>query len=382
MGEASMMLPLLREGLAPAEELTELRGRLPVAGMEIPDEIGVKAWLVSGYAQVREVLGDPGRFSNDLSHLAGTGIEALAEQDPGGLGFRDPPEHTRLRRLLTREFTVRRLSRLQPRIDALVTELLDDVEAAGPGADLVERFAVPLPSQVICELLGVPDSDRAEFERRSTARFDMIAQFDNALDVVNESMDYLRGLAARERANPGEGLLGALVREHGDAVSDEDLAALADGVLTGGHETTASMVALGALELMRHPEQVEALHRNPHDVVEDLLRSMSVVQVAFPRFAREDTEVAGRAIGKGDAMICSLSAANTDPAATGSGHLAFGYGIHRCVGAELGRMELRAALPALFSRFPGLTPQIDDEDDLELRSFSIVFGMETLPVRW
>ena len=382
MGEASMMLPLLREGLSPAEELTELRGRLPVAEMEIPDEIGVRAWLVSGYAQVREVLGDPARFSNDLGHLAGTGIEALAEQDPGGLGFRDPPEHTRLRRLLTREFTVRRLSRLAPRIDALVTELLDDVAAAGPGADLVQRFAVPLPSQVICELLGVPADDRAEFERRSTARFDMIAQFDNALDVVNESMDYLRGLAARERANPGEGLLGALVREHGDAVSDEDLAALADGVLTGGHETTASMIALGALDLMRRPEQVADLHRDPHAAVEDLLRRMSVVQVAFPRFARADTVVAGRPITKGDAMICSLSAANTDPAAAGSGHLAFGYGIHRCVGAELGRMELRAALPALFRRFPGLTPQIEDDDDLEMRSFSIVFGMDTLPVRW
>jgi cytochrome P450 len=381
MGEASMMLPLLRDRLAPSGELTELRGRLPVASIEVPDEIGARGWLVTGYAQVREVLGDPVRFSNELSHLAGTGIEHLAEQDPGGLGFRDPPEHTRLRRLLTREFTVRRLARLSPRIDALVTELLDDVEAAGPGADLVERFAVPLPSQVICELLGVPPPDRAEFERRSTARFDMIAQFDNSLDVVNESMDYLRGLAARERANPGDGLLGALVREHGDNVSDEDLAQLADGVLTGGHETTASMIALSALELMTDEQLRGRLESDTHGVVEDLLRRMSVVQVAFPRFARHDTVVGGREIAQGDAMICSLSAANTDPAAHGAGHLAFGYGIHRCVGAELGRMELRAALPALFARFPGLTPGVE-EDDLELRSFSIVFGMEELPVRW
>ncbi len=385
MGEASMMLPLLRDRLAPSGELTELRGRLPVASLAVPDEIGARGWLVTGYAQVREVLGDPVRFSNDLSHLAGTGIEQLAEQDPGGLGFRDPPEHTRLRRLLTREFTVRRLARLGPRIDALVTELLDGMEAAGPGVDLVEHFAVPLPSQVICELLGVPDTDRAEFERRSTARFDMIAQFDGALDVVNESMDYLRGLAARARANPGDGLLGALVREHGDAVSDEDLAQLADGVLTGGHETTASMIALSAYELMSDSDEGKALRArladDAHGVVEDLLRRMSVVQVAFPRFARDDTVVGGREIAKGDAMICSLSAANTDPAAQGAGHLAFGYGIHRCVGAELGRMELRAALPALFARFPGLAPWVD-EDDLELRSFSIVFGMDDLPVRW
>lgn len=381
MGEASMMLPLLRDRLAPSGELTELRGRLPVASIEVPDEIGARGWLVTGYAQVREVLGDPVRFSNELSHLAGTGIEHLAEQDPGGLGFRDPPEHTRLRRLLTREFTVRRLARLSPRIDALVIELLDDMEAAGPGTDLVERFAVPLPSQVICELLGVPPPDRAEFERRSTARFDMIAQFDNSLDVVNESMDYLRGLAARERANPGDGLLGALVREHGDNVSDEDLAQLADGVLTGGHETTASMIALSALELMTDDRLRGRLESDTHGVVEDLLRRMSVVQVAFPRFARHDTVVGGREIAKGDAMICSLSAANTDPAAHGAGHLAFGYGIHRCVGAELGRMELRAALPALFARFPGLAPGVE-EDDLELRSFSIVFGMDELPVRW
>ncbi|TCK25123.1 cytochrome P450 [Pseudonocardia endophytica] len=381
MGEASMMLPLLRDRLAPSAELTELRGRLPVASIAVPDEIGARGWLVTGYAQVREVLGDTVRFSNELSHLAGTGIEQLAEQDPGGLGFRDPPEHTRLRRLLTREFTVRRLARLGPRIDALTTELLDAMQAEGPGVDLVERFAVPLPSQVICELLGVPDADRSEFERRSTARFDMIAQFDNSLDVVNESMDYLRGLAARERANPGEGLLGALVREHGDNVSDEDLAQLADGVLTGGHETTASMIALSAYELMSDEPLRSRLATDAHGVVEDLLRRMSVVQVAFPRFARDDTVVGGREIAKGDAMICSLSAANTDPAAHGAGHLAFGYGIHRCVGAELGRMELRAALPALFARFPALAPAVD-EDDLELRSFSIVFGMDNLPVRW
>ena len=381
MGEASMMLPLLRDRLAPSGELTELRGRLPVASIAVPDEIGARGWLVTGYAQVREVLGDTVRFSNELSHLAGTGIEQLAEQDPGGLGFRDPPEHTRLRRLLTREFTVRRLARLGPRIDALTTELLDGMEADGPGVDLVERFAVPLPSQVICELLGVPDADRTEFERRSTARFDMIAQFGNSLDVVNESLDYLRGLAARERAHPGDGLLGALVREHGDAVSDEDLAQLADGVLTGGHETTASMIALSACELMSDDALRARLFDDTHGVVEDLLRRMSVVQVAFPRFARDDTVVGGREIAKGDAMICSLSAANTDPAAHGAGHLAFGYGIHRCVGAELGRMELRAALPALFARLPGLTPAVD-EDDLELRPFSIVFGMDSLPVRW
>ncbi|NMH99329.1 cytochrome P450 [Pseudonocardia sp. K10HN5] len=373
----------MRIGLDPVPELAALRSERPVARLEVPDDLAV-VWLVTGHEEVRAVLGDTASFSNDLHNLAGTGLEMLAEQDPGGLGFRDPPEHTRLRRLLTPAFTVRRLRELQPRIEAVVAAQLDAMAAAGPGVDLVETFAVPVPSLVICELLGVPVADRAEFERRSVSRFDALGDMESSLAAVHESMDYLRGLVVAQRSNPGDGLLGMLIREHGDEVGDDDLAALADGVLTGGHETTASMLALGALVLLEDPQRRAAVLGDAAGVdavVEDLLRYLSVVQVAFPRFARHDVEVGGVRIGAGDVVLCSLSGADRDPALGSAGHLAFGHGLHRCVGAELGRMELRTAYPALLRRFPGLRLAVP-RDELAFRMFSIVYGVESLPVEW
>ena len=390
----ALYMPLLfaRDVLDPISELTARRESEPVSVLELP--FGIKAYLVTGYDAAKEVLGDATTFSNAFGNLGESD-----EQDPGGLGMTDPPYHTKLRRLLTPEFTMRRLQRLQPRIDAIVAEQLDAIEAAGPPADLVHLFALPIPSLVICELLGVPYSDRDDFQALSTARFDLAGD-ESPLDTIGTSLDYLQTLVLRERANPGEGLLGMLIRERGDELTDRELAGIADGILTGGHETTASSLSLGVLALLQSPEYFaqlggadgDAVHR----AVEELLRYLTVVQVAFPRFARTEIQIGGVTVPAGQMVLVSLSAADRDailvaeghpsmddfdPTRPASSHLAFGYGIHRCVGAELARMELRAAFPALARRFPTLRLAVPTAD-LAFRNSSIVYSVPTLPVVW
>lgn len=390
--EAALM-PLKRVGLDPVPELGSLRESAPVSRLPVP--FGVNVWLVAGYDAAKAVLSDAKAFSNDFANLAGT-AGVLPDQNPGGLGFADPPVHTRLRRLLTPEFTMRRLARLRPGIEAVVDERLEAIAAAGAGGrrvDLVQEFALPIPSLVICELLGVPYEDREEFQHLAVARFDLFGGAGASLGSISQSLEYLRQVVRKQREQPGDGLLGMIIKDHGDEVDDLELAGLADGVLTGGFETTASMLALGALILLRDRDTFDAIRDDDTAVngfVEEALRHLTVVQVAFPRFAREDVEIAGTRISKGDVVLCSLSGANRDDvlgpgmegfdsARPSTQHLAFGHGVHRCIGAELARMELRAAYPALVRRFPALRLAVPPEE-LTFRKSSIVYGVDSLPV--
>lgn len=386
----STLMPLRREGVDPVPALAKRRAKEPISKLALP--FGMTGWLVTGHTEAKTVLGKAADFSTDFTNIAGNaGISA--QQNPGGLGFSDPPTHTRLRRLLTPEFTMRRLGRLTPRIHSLVEERLDAMAAAEGPVDLVQEYAFPIPSLVICELLGVPYEDREEFQRLSTARFDLFGGAGASFGAISDSLSYLRDIVRKQRENPGDGLLGMIVREHGDDIEDEELTGLADGVLTGGLETTASMIALGTLVLLQHPQHFAALRDDDAVVdgfVEELLRYLTVVQVAFPRFAKVDMEIAGTKISRGDFVLCSLSGANRDealgpdmerfdPYREGPSHLAFGHGIHRCIGAELARMELRAALPALVRRFPGMRLAVAPED-LSFRKLSIVYGVDALPL--
>jgi cytochrome P450 len=382
------LMPLRRTGLDPVPELGEIRSREPISKVDIP--FGVNVWLVSGYEEAKIVLGNTKGYSNDFANLVGQ-HGASESHSPGGLGFADPPEHTRLRRLLTPEFTMRRLSRLTPGIKAIIDQRLDAMAAIDGPVDLVEEFALPIPSLVICELLGVPYEDRGEFQRFSMARFDLFGGATASLGAISESLQYLEGVVKKQRDDPGDGLLGMIIKEHGDEVGDIELAGLADGVLTGGFETTASMLALGALVLLQDRDAFDLIHDDDeavHGFVEELLRYLTVVQVAFPRFAREDVTVRGVDIAKGDVVVVSLAGADRDPvlgndlervdlAREPTSHLAFGYGVHRCIGAELARMELRAAYPALVRRFPSMRLA---DDDLTFRRVSIVYGVDRLPV--
>jgi cytochrome P450 len=386
--------PLHRRGVDPIPRLGEVRASEPVH--RLTSFLGMTVWLVSGEAEAREVLADTGAYSNDIRPLVGR-RGSTTDGDIGGLGFTDPPEHTRLRKLLTPEFTMRRLERLRPRIAEIVESQLDEVEraaAAGDGTvDLVPTFAFPVPFLVICELLGLPDEDRDTFRQLGSARFDVSYGGQGSFGAVSDSRKFLMEATRKQRSDPGEGLIGQIIREHGDEINDFDLGGLADGVFTGGLETSASMLALGTATLLDHPEDYQRIAHDPSTVdrtVEELLRYLTVVQVAFPRFPKQDVVLAGRRISKGDVVICHLAGANRDGRSGGdregfdparpaaSSHLAFGHGFHRCVGAELARMELRTAYPALARRFPGLRVV---GDDLGYRQLSIVYGLDTLPVR-
>ncbi|MGN6414299.1 cytochrome P450 [Flexivirga sp.] len=382
-----LTMPLRRNGMDPVPELGLMREQGPVQRMR--RVFGINVWLVTGYDEAKAVLADTKSYSTDIRPMLGMGSDVTI----GGLGFTDPPEHTRLRKILTPEFTLRRLARLQPVIDRVVSERLDAMEAAGPVVDLVEEFAFPIPFLVICELLGLPVEDREHFRKLGHARFDITEGGAGAFGAMSESRAFLQDAVNRQRLQPGDGLIGQIIRELGDDVSDDDLGGLADGVFTGGYETSASMLSLGTLALLREPASYALAGRPEHvdSVVAELLRYLSVVQITFPRFAKDDMELFGKPIKKGDVVIVSLSGANRDgalgadtdtinPHLDRPTHLGFGHGFHRCVGAELARMELRSAFLGLVGRFPQLELAVPPEQ-LTFRDLSIVYGVDSLPVR-
>lgn len=305
----------------------------------------------------------------------------------------DPPLHTTLRRYLTPEFTMRRLARLEPEIERVVAERLDAMEAAGPEVDLVSAFAFPVPFQVICELLGLPNEDREKFFSLGVARFDLTHGGAGMFGAAAHTRDFLIKAVAAQRAAPGDGLIGGLLKEHGDELDDLTLGGIADGVFLGGYETSASMLALGSYLLAESPDAIALLRKDPASVdrvVEELLRHLTVVQMGFVRFALRDLVLGTKQIAAGDVVAISLLGANRDPLLSDdpdtfdpqrapTRHLAFGHGIHRCVGAELARMELRIALRALAERFPDLAVTAPIQS-LDFRQLSVVYGVEELPV--
>ncbi|MEU8251541.1 cytochrome P450 [Nonomuraea sp. NPDC048916] len=395
----SETLPLYmrRTEFDPAPELGELRDEEGVGRVRTP--FGVEAWLVTRHADVREVLGDAERFRiaqmgiPELSGAPKLSEEDLAALRAGNLLGVDPPEHTRLRRMLTPEFTIRRMRRLEPRIRHIVDEHLDAMESAGSPADLVSSFALPIPSLVICELLGVPYEDRAVFQHRTSRMLDMSVPIQERMALQMESRAYMAGLVARNRAEPGEALLGMLVREHGDDLTANELIGIGGLLLLAGHETTSNMLSLGTLALLRHPDQLDLLRKEPERIdaaVEELLRWLSIVHSGTFKVTTTEVELGGRTIGAGELVACALPAANRDPALMPDadrlditrgepGHVAFGHGVHHCLGAPLARMEMRIAFPALFRRFPGLRPA---GPDVRFRSFNIVYGLASLDVAW
>ncbi|AXT84848.1 cytochrome P450 [Aeromicrobium sp. A1-2] len=388
-------VPLQRHGLDPVPRLAEIRATQPMHKLDLP--FNFRAYLVTGHDEARQILTDRDSYSNDIRHMF-HGDGPATSDDIGGLGFTDAPLHTRLRKIVTPEFTMRRLARLEPMISDIVDRQLDALAIEGTGADLAKHLAFPVPFQTICALLGLDYEDRDAFEKLGSARFDATNGGAAAFGAVSEQREFLFAAVAKQRKEPGPGLIGQILRDEGDLISDVDLAGLADGVFTGGYETTAGMIALGTIVLLRDPAYAELIRRGePADVeriVEELLRYLSVVQVAFPRFAKRDMELFGQRIKAGDVVLASLSGANRDPRSAGdhpdefdpyripaSGHLAFGHGIHRCIGAELARMELRIALPKLFQKFPDLA-LAKPQEELRFRELSFVYGVDELPVRF
>ncbi|MFI7616065.1 cytochrome P450 [Nonomuraea terrae] len=397
LSETTMPLHMRRVEFDPAPELAAARDEERVK--RIKTVFGDDAWLVTRFADIREVLGDHERFKvapQGVARLPGSPPmteEQKAKVRAGNLLGVDPPEHTRLRRMLTAEFTIRRMRRLEPRIQSIVDDHLDAMEAAGSPTDLVPAFALPIPSLVICELLGVPYEDREGFQRRTGRMLDMTAPGEDRLKAQFEQRAYMVDLVARIQADPGDDLLGMLVREHGDDLSADELVGIGGLLLFAGHETTSNMLSLGTLALLRHPEQLALLKQEPERIdatVEELLRWLSIVNNGTTKLTTEEVEVGGQVIPAGELVICSLPAANRDPGFLpdadrfdltrgAPGHLAFGHGVHHCIGAPLARMEMRIAFPALFRRFPDLRAV---EDGAAFRTFSIVYGLSSLKVAW
>jgi cytochrome P450 len=392
-------LHMRRDGFDPVPEMAALRDEEGVR--LVTTSFGFPAYLVTRHADVKEVLADTARFSNagrpafDVPGAPPVSDEERERMRAGNLLGFDPPEHTRLRRMLTPEFTVRRMRRLEPRIADIVDEHLDAMAKAGPPADLVADFALPVPSLVICELLGVPYSDRASFQARTSRQLDMSLPLDERLALAREGREYMSGLVARAQAAPGDDMLGMLVREHGDDLSTDELIGIAGLLLVAGHETTSNMLGLGTLALLRHPEQLALVRDDPAAVVpavEELLRWLGIVHSGIPRTTVEDVEVAGVAIPAGSLVVLALAAANRDPGFVtdadrldvtrdAAGHVAFGHGLHHCLGAPLARMEMRTAFPALLRRFPGLALAVP-YDEVGFRAFHFVYGLHALPVTW
>jgi cytochrome P450 len=390
-------LPTVRSNpFDPPPQLREYREQEPVRPLVYPD--GHVGWLVTGYEFSRSVLADR-RFSARSEFkrvpVPRPGADPFIGQPalPGWMVDMDAPEHTRLRRLLSAHFGARRTTLLRPGIERVVAERLDVMEEEGPPADLVEAFALPVPSLVICELLGVPYADREAFQRASTTLFSLQASAADGEAAMRELTDYLLRLIELKRSDPADDLLSALVA--GGRLNRDELAGLSVLLLTAGHETVASMLGLGAFALLGHPDQLAAFRADDClvvDVVEELLRYLTIFQFGVPRTPLVDVELNGRLIRAGESVTVSLPAANRDPdrfdrpdeldiRRPRKSHLAFGHGIHLCIGQHLARLELEIAYPALFRRFPDLHLTVRPEE-VEMFDDMGFYGAHHLPVAW
>ncbi|WP_214415420.1 cytochrome P450 [Sphaerisporangium fuscum] len=388
-------LPLERRNpFDPPPDLRAWREEGPIRPLLYAD--GHVGWLVTAYSTARAVLADP-RFSSDPDLLhppVGQRItQQLLAEVPGFFLREDPPEHTRFRRRLTGHFTVRHMQRLAPRIAEITAARLDAMEETGAPCDLVQEFALPVPSLVICELLGVPYAGHERFQRRSAVMLNLDSTPDQVREAMYDLLDFMRELVDHKRAEPGDDLVSQLVA--GRQLTKDEITGVSMLLLVAGHETTANMLALGTFTLLRNPAQLAALREDPLLVgaaVEELLRYLTIVHLGPVRAAREDVEIEGHMVRAGESVTLSLAAANRDPAQFEDpdtlditrrpvNHLAFGHGIHQCLGQQLARMEMCVAYPALLRRFPDLRLAIPAED-VATRTHMAIYGVHRLPVAW
>jgi cytochrome P450 len=378
----------------PPEVFTQLRG-CPVAPAELPD--GSTAWLVGGYEQVRQVFTDQ-RFSRALAVAPGRAVQGVDLSAAGSIVGMDPPEHTRLRKLVAGAFTARRAEALRPRMAAIVDELIGAFTARPQPVDLMASFSQPLPVRVICELLGVPSSDMEKFLGWSGT---LVADWEQDSDAVLIAFaglyQYFADLIAVKRAQPRDDLLSALIsaRDSGDRLSEEELTTLACTLLVAGYETSAHQLSLGLLVLLDHPAEMARLRADPGLIpgaVEELLRYVAIGLIPLARVTTEDVELGGVTIRAGEVVLPLNKVADRDPSVFSdpdrfdvsrapSGHLTFGSGTHHCLGAQLARVELQEALRGLLTRLPGLALAVPPAD-LRFKQGMAIYNLQGLPITW
>ncbi|GGU98345.1 cytochrome P450 [Streptomyces filipinensis] len=355
---------------------------------------GEPAWLATRYADARLVLGDQ-RFSRAMGLERDEPRASEGSRDSGILSM-DPPDHTRLRSLVAKAFTVRQVEKLRPRVRELTSALLDEMEAAGPPADLVERYALPIPVAVICRLLGVPEADRPRFRAWSDAALSTSSLTAEQFDRNREELRaYMARLITAHRAQPRDDLMTALIeaRDHDDRLSELELVDLCVGILVAGHETTATQIPNFVLTLLDHPKALSRLRAEPALItgaIEELLRFVPLGSGAGqPRYATEDIEVGGTLVRAGEPVLVAIGAANRDAlrftaagtldiSRSGNAHLGFGHGVHHCLGAPLARLELQEAIGALMARFP----RLHVAGDITWKTEMLVRGPRVMPVGW
>ncbi|MFI6218137.1 cytochrome P450 [Nocardia brasiliensis] len=359
---------------------------------------GAQAWVVTKHETARALLADP-RLSADRTHANFPAVSprfrVFQASKPAFISL-DPPEHSTQRRMMISEFTLKRVKGMRADIEKIVHGFIDDLLAAGPPADLVGQFALPVPSMVICRLLGVPYEDH-EFFQDASRRLVQSTTAEGAIAARRDLAVYLDGLITRSQAEPGPGLLSSLVTEQlaRGEIDREDLVSSSILLLVAGHETTASMTSLSVITLLEHPDQHAALRADPSLIpgaVEELLRYLAIADIAGGRFAKADIEIDGHVIKQGEGVLVSNSIANRDGSVfaepdtfdvhrSARQHIAFGYGVHQCLGQNLARLELEIILGSLLERIPTLRLAVPTEQ-LTLRPGTTIQGVNALPVTW
>jgi Cytochrome P450 len=374
----------------PYPAYSALRTDDPVHRIELH---GTPAWVLTRYDDVRAALADP-RLSKDWRYTLPPEQRATAPGPPVKMMIlMDPPEHTRLRKLVSRTFTLRRMEELRPQIRRLADELIDALPQSGE-VDLLAEYAFPLPVFVICELLGVPAEDREDFAAWSNTMVDA-SDHQQAMEAMGKLNGYIVELVAAKRENPDDRLISGLIEvaDDGDRLSEDELNAMAMMLLIAGHETTVNLIGNGLLALFTHPEQRKLLLDQPElitSAVDEFLRFDSPVHTTPARFTTEDVEYSGVTIPAGSQVLLSLAAANRDPSRfsdadelqvdrDASRHVAFGHGVHHCLGAQLARIEGQEAIGRFLARRPG-TELAVPADELVHRHSNLVRGLTKLPV--
>ncbi|MEV7623698.1 cytochrome P450 [Actinoplanes sp. NPDC089786] len=380
----------------PPPALKELQEEAPIARVRLPD--GATAWVVTRHADQCAVLADR-RVSSDMTH-PGYPRGGPVREGPGKIGFilMDDPEHARLRKMVTAPFMIKRVEAMRPAIQRIVDDRIDAMLAGPNPVDLVEAFALPVPSLVICELLGVPYRDHDLFQHNSRQLISRSAPIEQRGAAFQALHDYLDDLLAEKLERPGDDLLsGLLERVRAGELTRGDAAGIGVLLLIAGHETTANMIALGTMALLENPSQL-ALLRDTDDpkviagAVEELLRYLNITHNGRRRVALEDLEVAGRLVRAGEGLIMANDIGNRDPSVfddpdrldvtrDARRHVAFGFGVHQCLGQPLARVELQVVYRTLYRRVPTLALAVD-RDRIPFKHDSVIYGVHELPVRW